>query len=67
MQGSRKLLLCAMGLGSLLALGALTAYGGLPVEAAGTLNWGVVMLTGSALGANVGEWAMKRAAPAKTG
>lgn len=67
MQGSRKLLLAAMGLVALLVLGVLTARGGLPVDATSTLNWGVVMVTGSALGANVGEWAMKRAAPAKTG
>lgn len=67
MQGARKLILCGMGLGSLLALGALTAYGGLPVEAASSLNWGIVMLTGTGLGANVGEWAMKRTPAAKTG
>lgn len=60
MTGQRKIVTCALGLGAILVLGFMSSYGGLPTEALTSLNWGVVMLTGTALGANVGEWYMKR-------
>ena len=58
--GSRKLWTLAMGLGALLGL-ALLVLGGLPVDALQELVWPVALLTGTALGANVGEhWARNR-------
>lgn len=60
MTGTRKLWTLAAGLGALLAL-ALLVLAGLPVEALEQLVWPVALLTGSALGANVGEhWAKNR-------
>ncbi len=59
-QGSRKVVTCAMGLGALLVLAALSCFGHLPSDGLDTLSWSVVFLTGSALGANVGEHAFKK-------
>jgi hypothetical protein len=56
----RKLVMLASGLGSLLTLAALTVMGNLPQDALDTLAWAVVFLTGSAMGANVGEHFAKR-------
>lgn len=49
----------SMGLASVLALAGCT-LAGLPVDALSELVWPVVLLTGSALGANVGEHWSKR-------
>ena len=62
LEGARKVVTCAMGLGSLLALAALATWGHLPTDALGDLTWSVVFLTGTALGANVGEHAFKKPA-----
>lgn len=59
LQGFRKIITCAMGLASLLVLAVLVAKGGLPNDALNTLSWAIVFLTGTALGANVGEHAFK--------
>jgi len=61
MQGARKLVTCAMGLAALLVLAGLVAFAHFPVDALETLSWSVVFLTGTALGANVGEHAFKKA------
>ena len=59
-QGSRKVVTCAMGLAALLVLASLSSFGHLPNDGLDTLSWSVVFLTGSALGANVGEHAFKK-------
>ena len=58
--GARKIVTCGMGLGSLLVLAGLTSFAHFPVDALETLSWSVVFLTGTALGANVGEHAFNK-------
>ena len=58
--GARKIVTCGMGLGSLLVLAGLTSFAHFPTDALETLAWSVVFLTGTALGANVGEHAFKK-------
>lgn len=58
--GHRKTITTAMGLLALLVLAFLSTFGGLTEDGLSTLSWSIVFLTGSALGANVGEHWTKR-------
>ena len=63
MNGARKLLMLLAGLSCVLVLAGLT-LAGLPVDALAELVWPVVLLTASAMGANVGEhWSRRGAKP----
>ena len=66
MANQRKLVMLAAGLGSLMGLAVLSVWGNLPLDALDTLAWAVVFLTGSGMGANVGEHFAKRTQTQKT-